>query len=201
MNGSFSLKTLDKLRFCLKNVESTVNNMLLFAKGKEDRFESMAAIHFMKKLSGDLIHSFPQVAIRVNVDQQIDQATLQINYTSVLNSIKNLMLNAAQVSKQPKVSIRASVCELNFRLHIQDNGPGIPSELADQVFDPFFSTRKNGTGLGLAIVRSTIEAHQGNVAVVDSDVGAAFVIDLPLGGAQTRIGEQDFAELKNEVSV
>jgi C4-dicarboxylate-specific signal transduction histidine kinase len=69
----------------------------------------------------------------------------------------------------------------SVQIDFEDDGPGIPSELRDQVFVPFFTTRARGTGLGLALVQrtivdmgGTIEAGQGNLG------GALFRIRLPL---------------------
>ncbi|MCU1569362.1 MAG: ATP-binding region, ATPase domain protein [Naasia sp.] len=71
-------------------------------------------------------------------------------------------------------------------LEVLDDGPGIPPELREQVFDRFVRLDESrgraggGTGLGLAIVREIVHAHSGTVAVVDSDVGAALRVVLPV---------------------
>ena len=65
---------------------------------------------------------------------------------------------------------------------VRDNGPGITAELADRIFEPFFSTKDTGLGLGLAISRRIAEAHQGQIHALNlSDGGAEFSIQLPLG--------------------
>jgi signal transduction histidine kinase len=67
---------------------------------------------------------------------------------------------------------------------ISDNGGGVPRELRDKVFDPFFSTKRgDGTGLGLSISREIVRRHGGTLAVEDArDGGARFVCRLPLRG-------------------
>ncbi len=65
---------------------------------------------------------------------------------------------------------------------IADDGPGIPSEIADRVFNPFFTTKPQGSGLGLAIVRKIVDAHDGRIDVTTSEgQGTAFRVNLPVG--------------------
>ncbi|MDW2245512.1 ATP-binding protein, partial [Vibrio sp. 1287] len=66
------------------------------------------------------------------------------------------------------------------KIEVADTGPGIPSEILDKIFEPYFSTKETGTGLGLAIVRKIIEVHNGTIRVESaSDAGAKFIILLP----------------------
>ena len=83
------------------------------------------------------------------------------------------------------IRFAAAVEDDALRLTVTDNGPGIPPADAARIFEPFFTTRRatGGSGLGLPIMRSLIEAAGGSVTIVESDTGARFVIDLPLGQA------------------
>ena len=66
-------------------------------------------------------------------------------------------------------------------IEIADNGPGIPENIRDRIFEPYFSTKENGTGLGLAMVNQVVSDHGGYVRVAHSDGGGAkFRIELPL---------------------
>jgi signal transduction histidine kinase len=68
-------------------------------------------------------------------------------------------------------------------LIVEDNGPGVPAELKDKVFAPYFTTKhaKGGTGLGLAIVHRIISDHGGRIMITDARGGGArFTIELPL---------------------
>ena len=66
-------------------------------------------------------------------------------------------------------------------LLVRDNGPGIPDELGDRVFEPFVSTKETGLGLGLAISRRIAEAHKGQILATNTnDGGAVLSIRLPL---------------------
>jgi signal transduction histidine kinase len=64
---------------------------------------------------------------------------------------------------------------------VTDDGPGIPADLQERIFTPFFSAREGGTGLGLALVQRMVQAHRGTVTV-RSEVGhgTTFRVELPL---------------------
>jgi nitrogen fixation/metabolism regulation signal transduction histidine kinase len=71
-------------------------------------------------------------------------------------------------------------------LEVRDNGPGIPPETRERVFDPYYTTRGDGTGLGLAIVKKTILEHGGTITCDESkEGGAMFRIQLPLDRNRT----------------
>jgi len=106
--------------------------------------------------------------------------------------VSNLVLNAVQaVGKGAKITVRTGAAapgelpggagiENPVSLRVSDNGPGIPEELKERLFEPFATGRVGGTGLGLAIVQRAVEAHRGLV-MVDSNVGqgTTFTVYFP----------------------
>jgi signal transduction histidine kinase len=69
-------------------------------------------------------------------------------------------------------------------VEVADDGPGIPAELTDRIFNPFFTTKVTGTGLGLAIVRKIVDAHDGRIDVVSApETGTRFRVTLPVTSA------------------
>jgi two-component system sensor histidine kinase PilS (NtrC family) len=106
--------------------------------------------------------------------------------------LSNLVLNAVQAARGPtNVTVRISPTDATeaprssdldhaVKLEVRDDGPGIPEEIMEQLFQPFVSARPGGSGLGLAIVQRAVEAHRGLV-LVDStpDEGTVFTIYLP----------------------
>jgi signal transduction histidine kinase len=109
--------------------------------------------------------------------------------------VANLVLNAVQAGngngRPVHVTVRVddvagtelpsgAEFETGVRLVVADDGPGIPEEIADRLFQPFVSRRQGGTGLGLAIVQRAVEAHRGLVFVESSPArGTKFTILLP----------------------
>ena len=69
---------------------------------------------------------------------------------------------------------------------VVDTGPGVPAELLERVFDPFFSTKERGSGLGLAICASIAQTHTGRLQAANREVGGAvFTVDFPLAATAT----------------
>jgi len=62
---------------------------------------------------------------------------------------------------------------------VSDNGPGIPDEIRDHIFEPFVTTNPQGTGLGLAITKRIVTAHKGSINVSSFPGGTMFQISLP----------------------
>lgn len=96
----------------------------------------------------------------------------------------NLILNALQNSPEGgRVTVR-TLPSRNGRVgfEVSDEGPGIPPEVSEQIFTPFFTMREGGTGLGLAFVQRVVQAHHGTV-IVESEVGqgSTFRVELPAG--------------------
>jgi signal transduction histidine kinase len=67
---------------------------------------------------------------------------------------------------------------------VDDNGPGVPPELTDRIFNPFFTTKPQGSGLGLAIVRKIVDAHDGRIDLSSRPGGGTrFRVTLPVSSA------------------
>jgi two-component system NtrC family sensor kinase len=99
-------------------------------------------------------------------------------------AVMNILTNAIQASAPGgRVSLTTIVDGDEVLIAIADNGPGVPEEFAERVFDPFFTTRPvgEGTGLGLSIAHTVVVAHMGRIALERAPGGgAAFTIHLPL---------------------
>ena len=68
-------------------------------------------------------------------------------------------------------------------IDVSDNGPGVPRELRDRIFNAFFTTKPQGSGLGLAIVRKVVDAHDGRIDIHTGAQGTRFQVTLPVSGA------------------
>ncbi len=98
----------------------------------------------------------------------------------IAQAVFNLLVNAAEAAG-PGGTVRVSTGQAGRKIHIEvaDDGPGIPPERREIIFEPFYSTkREGGTGLGLAIARDIAESHRG-VIDVSAREGAVFTLELP----------------------
>ncbi len=116
-----------------------------------------------------------------------DGCTCMCDHNGVTQAGLNLILNAAEAAEHvddPQVRIEATCDERWVFLSVEDNGPGVPTELRERIFDAFFTTKPagEGTGLGLAVSRQLIRAGGGELELDQqrsSLGGAKFVIKLP----------------------
>ena len=124
----------------------------------------------------------------LSINDHTNGALINVDRDRFIQVLTNLISNAAKFTGEDgKITIGASVTEGHAEIAVIDNGPGIPPENLQSIFDRFVqvdgSDRRDtqGSGLGLAISREIIHAHGGNLRV-ESDFGhgAAFVVNVPL---------------------
>lgn len=117
----------------------------------------------------------------------VSGAPVRGNRDELRRLVRNLLDNAVKHAKA-SVRLTASSDNLQSRLDVQDDGPGVPPEERDRAFDRFYradasrSRASGGTGLGLAIARAIAERHHGSLELAESDGGAHFVLLLPVDG-------------------
>jgi nitrogen fixation/metabolism regulation signal transduction histidine kinase len=102
-------------------------------------------------------------------------------------AFSNLLRNAVEAcqgrSVTPSIRVEGAldVPQGMARINVLDNGPGVPLDSRDQIFRPFFTTKKTGTGLGLALVQKIIVTHNGRILATNApDGGACFQVTLPI---------------------
>jgi len=81
----------------------------------------------------------------------------------LLNLLRNAFDAFPEIQQNREIAIRSQVKEKRVLVQVEDNGPGIPGELIDQVFVPFFSTKEQGSGIGLSLARQIMNNHQGSI--------------------------------------
>ena len=97
------------------------------------------------------------------------------------------MVNSAQAMRDGSGRIQVSglVSAGRCRIDFADDGPGIPPDIREKIFTPFFTTKSRGSGLGLPTAKRLIEAHRGNIRIACPTAGGTIVtVELPAAGQQ-----------------
>jgi signal transduction histidine kinase len=158
----------------LKRVETELSNL----KRVVEEFLAYARQTPIDTEAVDLTELAFELSMLVDADVMTDglaDRTLQADRDQLRRLLLNLMRNAAQAG--------ATGITVRWRedgLEIEDDGPGVPAEKAETIFDAFYTTREKGTGLGLALCRKIAEAHGGRLDLANpGEPGARFVVRLP----------------------
>lgn len=128
----------------------------------------------------------------LTVEQSLERVTLRGDCDKLRVVIDNLLSNAIKYTPAGgRVSVSVRMRDGFAIIDVRDDGPGVDPAEAAAIFEPFrqgqakYQSSVKGTGLGLAIVKEHVEAHDGYVEVVESEVGAHFRVGLPVVGPKT----------------
>jgi signal transduction histidine kinase len=104
-------------------------------------------------------------------------------FDNLILNAKEAFFNGSHEAEDKKIWVTAECEENHVVIRFADNGPGIPEEIKNSLFDPFITTgKKFGTGLGLATVHNIVSAHSGEIAVEPKgkEGGAVFELKFPI---------------------
>ncbi|MGE5508339.1 MAG: two-component system sensor histidine kinase NtrB [Chitinophagales bacterium] len=111
--------------------------------------------------------------------------TLMVNPLDVQHALLNLVLNAVEAisssGKGSRILLEAEAQDGVARLRVRNDGPGIPADQLERIWEMFYTTKAAGSGIGLAVVKKVAETHGGSVDVAsDPSGGTVFELQLPL---------------------
>jgi signal transduction histidine kinase len=168
----------------LDRVERRISHLLKYAKEEDYQFTHVglasvvdAALTQMKgKLDAAKV-----AAVRNYITGPTVNADPEKLKSVFVNIIDNAIDAFAAVAEGRRLELYIENGGRQATVRVRDNGPGIPPERIDRIFNPFFTTKDHGTGLGMAIAKKIVEAHTGTIEV-ESKVGQGteFQVTLPL---------------------
>lgn len=192
MTGDDSISAAQRQRYLgFINQESDrvldmVQDLLDFSRGSvsiKPRITEVSA--FMERCLQAIGPTFEHKGVQVELDAAY-RGPLRMDADKLLRVFANIAGNAADVLRSGgifriSVDARKEAGRSFVVFELSDNGPGIPEEIQDRLFEPFVTHGKShGTGLGMAITRSLVEAHGGDISFVSRiDQGTTFRIRLP----------------------
>jgi signal transduction histidine kinase len=158
-----------------------VTELMGYAQLAEGRVERL---HVVEEVNRAIMTVFPpgaRYSVHVHTDFANDLPPLLMQRNHFAEMVGNILLNAREaLGGLGQIHVRAWARNDTLFLSFQDDGPGIPEDKLERVFESYFSTKEKGTGLGLAIVRHHAEMYQGNVrAESKPGEGATLTLELP----------------------
>ena len=160
-------RILGRIREEVEALNVIINDFLSFARPPEPtkrihdaRGPIREAVELVALESG-------QNGTRVDVDLPDRDLMASADPAHVKRVTLNLIRNASQAADQ--VYVKGDLYRGEVRISVADDGPGVPEELRDRIFDPFVTDKEQGAGLGLAIVRQVTESNGGRVELVDPE--------------------------------
>ncbi|NTV15539.1 MAG: two-component sensor histidine kinase [Desulfobulbaceae bacterium] len=167
-------------------LDNIVREFLDFARPREMKLQELAVSEVVAEAVKFVAPELERRGISCQLQSEDGLPTIQADRELLYRAFLNIILNGIQaVEKDGRLMIGVARGEAGaggVKIAISDSGPGIPPELQEQIFKPFYTDKSRGTGLGLAIVKKIIESHQGKIEVASNPgQGATFVIKLGQG--------------------
>ena len=169
----------------IERIEGLVSGLMDLGRPQHPHFESLQ-LNEVVETSIKLVRP-KALDESVMLECKLDEACVPVHgdRSSIRQIILNLVMNAIQavevVDGRREVVVRTIAGPSSVVLEIGDNGPGMPQEVRDRLFQPFTTSNKtSGMGLGLAITADLVRLHHGEITLVDGqEVGTTFRVTLP----------------------
>ena len=163
-------------------LNKTVENVLQFSRrkpGHEEMREPFADV--VARIRALLGKQFREKQITLTILGQEYAAEFSVVSGKMTQVLLNLLLNAYDaVGAGGEITLAVNPAEGGYSITICDNGPGIPANVRERIFEPFVSEKEGGTGLGLVISKKIIESFGGTISLAEAKGhGACFSIFLP----------------------
>jgi signal transduction histidine kinase len=180
-----------------KMANAIVLEVLEFVRPIRLQVERMSLVDVIKDAVALAESHAPRGNVNVDVSVPEGISTIQGDPHQIRQLFTNLLTNAFE-AMNGRGSVRIQATELEeeeppvggeghsgplVQVDVTDDGPGVPPDVMDRIFSPFFTTKPQGSGLGLAIVRKIVNAHDGRIDVSGNPSGGTqFRVTLPVSG-------------------
>jgi signal transduction histidine kinase len=177
---------LDSQLRAVQRMHAMLRELLDFTRGSYDlKLERQSLISLVERAVQGIgaNGARPGITIETNIPADL---SVRVDAEQLGRVFENLLTNAIEAMPDGgRVSLRAEKFGERVRIDVIDDGPGVPAEIRERLFEPFVSHGKlGGTGLGLAIAQSIVEAHGGSISLeTNVERGADFYLTLPLDPA------------------
>ncbi|MDI6809156.1 MAG: ATP-binding protein [Candidatus Eisenbacteria bacterium] len=171
----------------LDRIEQIITDLLQFAR-PQDKKPALANLNtVVERVIDNLEVQLRTQKIEVARELSDNLPQLWVDPDMIQQVFLNIMINAVQAMPDGgEIKVSAGSRRGRYKrtfadITFEDSGPGVPEEIREKIFTPFFTTRPMGTGLGLAISLQLVREHDGRITVRDSSLGGAlFRVSLPV---------------------
>ena len=180
---------IEHLRIMIEEVsrlEGIVTKVLEYARPVSPEVQSVQLNRVLEEAVNLLDQEFEanKVAVSLRLDPSLPVVTADSN--RIFEMALNLLRNAVQAMPGGgRISLTSRRAGDNVELRWSDTGQGIPEEIKERIFSPFFTTKPSGSGLGLTIVDQIVREHGGTISLhSEVGVGTTFTVRLPIRGSE-----------------
>lgn len=165
-----------------ERVSLITGNLLTFAREQAIHPAPVSLVELIEEILAQVSHQAPLTGVRIERRLPVDLPPVLGDGERLRQVFTNVVLNAVQAMDGQGELILEGKSEAGcVEISVRDSGCGIPPELREKIFNPFFTTKKRGTGLGLSISYGIVKAHGGDISVESAEgQGSRFRIRLPV---------------------
>jgi len=168
----------------VNSLEIITSNLITVARPMKPNFQEINLAGVLNDVVAFTIYALEEKNIQLETHYDAETLNCYADFEQLKQVMLNLVLNAIQAmpkgGKLQLIAKKDSVRE-RIRLTVADDGCGIPADLQEKIFTPFFTTKESGTGLGLYTVDKILQAHSATVDVKSKEhIGTSFIIHLPI---------------------
>ncbi len=180
--GAGTSKQLHSIRREVDRLEDIVSGFLSLARESEldprpNQVDTLLdeCVHLVKK-------DAESRGVRLTTELRAGDTTLMLDSKQWTRAILNVLINALEATPQGgRVRLFSRVSDQECEIEIRDDGPGLSGEIAERIFEPYYTTKSTGTGLGLAVTRGIVEEHGGSIHLSGEEgQGCQVLITIPL---------------------
>ncbi len=170
-----------------KKIENLVNEFSKFLRLPPPQLERNDIIKSILEIKYLFVNAYPEINFEFSLP--FESFFLVYDKEKIKQVLFNLIKNAVEATEEEKrIIVTAKVNNDFLRVHVRDFGKGISPEIEEQIFKPYFTTKKDGSGIGLALSERIISEHNGNIGFIKEEKGKSFFFELPLKGDERNEG-------------
>lgn len=175
----------------IRHIDTIVNNFLEFSRPPKLKMQKVSPSDAVDMAVQLLRHRLESYDVKVEIQREKRLPEITADPDQLKEVLVNLMVNACEAMVNGGLIVINETEDFaenlgpTVVLKVQDSGPGVPENIQEKLFQPFFSTKGEGTGLGLSIATRIVEEHGGWIDLKSREgEGSTFIITLPAKGSK-----------------